>query len=281
MNNILLKFLLVFSLNTQADTSWFEVRKIYSETLGLDANGDLQVGSNWQQGETTAFANGCEDFNDPSGLYYNTRPEMRGSVFWKTKVLGNIEYFIDKSNNSCNSITHPDDYYNRAVWNNLGLIQKEEFGVTSKICGVGEFCSEINQIDSSLTRYKDNLTPTDGTDASFAPRITAIGYSAGINNGSLELVDGVRGLKGEKTFTLAPNAVKYCYRVQDALNNVSTSDYYKRPQLELQTIEWNSFNLGPLRRDGEVRGVKGRAELFLGVDANMRKMLKEATKNEN
>lgn len=263
----------------KADSSWFELKKIYSETVGLDANGDLISGSNWIQGESTAFANGCEDFNDPTGIYYNTRPEMRGAVFWKTNILGNVEYFIDKSNSSCTGIIHPDDYYKRVVWNNLGLIQKDEFGTTTKLCGVGEFCNEIIQLDSSLTRQFATITPTDGTHASFAQRLTAVGYSASSYN--VTAPDGIRGLKGERTFTLAPDQIKYCYRIQDASNNDLTSTYYKKPQLELQTIEWNSFALGPLRLDGEVQGVKGRTEVFLGVDSTIRSLLKEATKNGN
>lgn len=278
-----LKILIIsslLSLSAFADDSWYEMKKNYAETPGLDVNGELLPTSNWEVGESTAFASGCEDFNSPTGLYYNSRPEMRGSVFYKTNILGNVEYFINKSNNSCTNVNHPDDYYGRVVWNNLGLIQKEEFGVTSKVCGVGEFCNEITEINSSLVRHFDTITPTDGTNASYAQRFTAVGYSAPLPiviSGS----DGVRGLKGERTFTLSPNQVKYCYRLQDATNNTNASVYYKKPQLELQTIEWNSFSLGPIRLDGEVEGVKGKTEVMLGVDANTRFLLKEATKNEN
>jgi len=277
---IFLIFFTLFSQFTFGD-DWFEMKRSYAETPGLDVNGDLLPTSNWVVGESTAFANGCEDFNDPAGLYYNTRPEMRGSVFYKTNILGNVEYFIDKSNNSCANISHPDDYYGRVVWNNLGLIQKEEFGVTSKVCGVGEFCNEINQNDVALTRQFDTITPTDGTNASYAQRLTVVGYTVPSANTIIQANDGVRGLRGERTFTLSPNDVKYCYRLQDASNNPIGSPYYKRPQLELQTIEWNSFALGPLRLDGEVLGVKGKTEILLGVDANTRFLLKEATKNEN
>lgn len=257
---------------SKSDASSFTVEKTYTETIGLDVNDTPLSGSDWIVDSTTAFAVGCEDFNSPAGYYYDSKPAMRGAELLRSETVGDVVEYISKTTSNCSSVVNALDPLHRAIWNDMGLIQKPEFGVTTKTCGPGYSCGDVSLYQVNQTIRVDNLTGTEGTNGSTANDIDVFVYNYG--NLSANVTNGIPGVGGLSDITQGPNQIKYCYQIIDANSEGVNSEFALRPIYNLKIYNWNAFHQGANQKSGSLNGeTSGKAYIYKGLDSSMRKWI--------
>lgn len=281
--NILLTFLcFTFIFNESKAALTYDVSITYSETVGSGGS----AAENWTFGETTAGATGCEDFNSATGYYYSTRPEMRGSVLVTSKSYGNEVVYLDKNKTTCSGIVHEKDPLKRISWQNMGVVQDEEFGLTSLTCRASasnDCYGVITTFEERIERAYDlRFIDKNGKDGSRGQVISLYLYNYGNLQSTIE--DGRAGKKGYPDIIQRNDLVKYCYQINDASNS-SDPDTRKKPRVSTIKYNWNAFEQGTDGINGTLNGSeKAKATVIKGLDSSLRFWLEtdfEGMWNEN
>ena len=116
-----------------------------TETPGVDSSSStyqLLSSSDWKEGIATAFSNSCDDFNLPTGYYYNSNPLMRDSVLYIT-TSKQIASYISPSQNCSANASSSYDPLRLATWSDMGLIRDPSFGTSNMSCGPSNACSGV------------------------------------------------------------------------------------------------------------------------------------------
>lgn len=261
----------------------YEITMTYSESVGVDSSGNKLPSSDWEVRETSASANHCNDFNNTNGLYYNTNPEMRGSVYIRSKVYSNSIEYVDKNKNNCSGIIHPkDDPLNpRIVWNDMGLIQEESFELVSKNCGISNRCSDViyNYEERRERGFDLSSVNKNGTNGSYSQTINV--YTYNYDNVIASTTDGIAGKKGTSNILESADKIKYCYNIVDANVAGATFDIKKKPIANIVKFNWNAFDQGISGLNGVVNGEgKGKIYTIKGLDSSMREWIKDINESK-
>lgn len=220
--------LITLTMNSQA--YFFESHMDTSSSSSMFTEGLNPVDQNplpesdWDVTYSSAFAGNCFEFED--------------HIYFSDDISQTINQYFDKSTLDCSLASHPNDQAELIDWQNLGIVQKIEFGTETLNCNIKEQNCDINQNYESVEDVYSTIYPTNGVDGTPNGRADVFLYN--LENSATSHVNG-RGGNGGQADLYVDSDILYCAQVFDYHTKGQSSSYAKTPFVSLKKIEWIPF----------------------------------------